>query len=74
MEKRCLRLTSCLGMLENTISWLRRHGSMDSEAKLYLLRAENEFLMSTTDMKISTDLHVKEFLGIQKEKTFLTLL
>ena len=47
---------------------------MDSEAKLYLLRAENEFLMSTTDMKISTDLHVKEFLGIQKEKTFLTLL
>ena len=47
---------------------------MDSEAKLYLLRAENEFLMSTTDMKISTDLHVKEFFGIQKEKTFLTLL
>ncbi len=43
---------------------------MDSEGKLYLTRAEDEFLLAQNDLRISTDLNTKEFLGITKEKTF----
>ena len=43
---------------------------MDSEVNLYLLRAEDEFLLAENDMKLSTDFKVKELLGIQKDKTF----
>ena len=43
---------------------------MDSEVKLYLRRAEDEFLLSENDMKISLDIRLKEILGIPKEKTF----
>lgn len=43
---------------------------MDTEDKLYLKRAEDEFLLAQNDMKISTDLSAKELLGIGAEKTF----
>lgn len=43
---------------------------MDSEVNLYLLRAEDEFLLSQKDLQISVDHQTKEFLGIPKEKTF----
>jgi uncharacterized protein (UPF0332 family) len=43
---------------------------MDSEVNLYLLRAEDEFLLSQKDLQISTDNKTKEFFGIQKDKTF----
>ncbi len=43
---------------------------MDSEVKLYLQRAEDEFLLSENDMKISINIRLKEILGIPKEKTF----
>lgn len=43
---------------------------MDSEVNLYLERAEDEFLLAENDMKASTDIKVKEMLGLQKEKTF----
>ena len=43
---------------------------MDSEVNLYLLRAEDEFLLSQKDLQISIDDKTKEFLGIPKEKTF----
>ncbi len=43
---------------------------MDSEVELYLMRAEDEFLLAENDMKSSTDLKIKEILGIQKNKTF----
>ena len=43
---------------------------MDSKVNLYLLRAEDEFLLSKKDMQISTDDKTKEFLGVPKEKTF----
>lgn len=43
---------------------------MDSEVNLYLIRAEDEFLLAKNDMKASIDLKVKEILGLQKEKTF----
>jgi uncharacterized protein (UPF0332 family) len=43
---------------------------MDSEVELYILRAEDEFLLSQNDMTISTDEKTKEFLGIPKDKTF----
>jgi len=59
-------------MLGNTTNWLERRESMDSEPKLYFLRAENEFLMANIDLRVSTDAKVKEILGIQKEKTFFS--
>jgi len=43
---------------------------MDSEASLYLLRAEDEFLLAQKDLQLSTDIKTKEFLGIPLEKTF----
>jgi uncharacterized protein (UPF0332 family) len=43
---------------------------MDSEVNLYLLRAEDEFLLSQKDLQISTDDKAKDFLGIPKDKTF----
>jgi len=43
---------------------------MDSEANLYLLRAEDEFLLSQKDLQASTDEKTKDFLGIPKDKTF----
>lgn len=43
---------------------------MDSEANLYLLRAEDEFLLSQKDLQISTDDKTKSLLGIPKDKTF----
>ena len=43
---------------------------MDSEARLYLARAEDEFLLAKKDMQISIDQKIKEILGILKEKTF----
>ena len=43
---------------------------MDSEVSLYLIRAEGEFLLAEKDMQISTDIKIKEILGIQKDKTF----
>src|SRR3989344_368288 len=43
---------------------------MDSEVKLYLARAEDEFLLAKKDMQISTDIKIKEILGILKDKTF----
>ncbi len=43
---------------------------MDSEVNLYLIRAEDEFLLAENDMKASIDIKVKEILGLQKEKTF----
>ena len=43
---------------------------MDSEVKLYINRAEDEFLLAENDMKSSTDLKIKEVLGIQENKTF----
>ncbi len=43
---------------------------MDSEVKLYLIRAEDEFLLAKKVMQISVDTKIKETLGIQKGKTF----
>jgi len=43
---------------------------MDSEVNLYLLRAEDEFLLSQKDLQISKDDKTKDFLGIPKDKTF----
>lgn len=43
---------------------------MDSEVNLYLLRAEDEFLLSQKDLQISTEDKTKNFLGIPKDKTF----
>jgi uncharacterized protein (UPF0332 family) len=43
---------------------------MDSEVNLYLLRAEDEFLLSQNDLQVSTDDKTKDFLGIPKDKTF----
>ncbi|MFH1365756.1 MAG: HEPN domain-containing protein [archaeon] len=43
---------------------------MDSEVNLYLLRAEDEFLLSQKDLQVSTDDKTKDFLGIPKDKTF----
>lgn len=43
---------------------------MDSEVNLYLIRAEDEFLLSQKDLQISTEDKTKEFLGIPKDKTF----
>lgn len=43
---------------------------MDTEVKLYINRAEGEFLLAENDMKTSTDLKAKEFFGIQRDKTF----
>jgi len=43
---------------------------MVSEAKLYMSRAEDEFLLAQKDIQISTDENTKKFLGIQKDKTF----
>ena len=43
---------------------------MDSEVNLYLIRAEDEFMLAEKDMKISTDIKLKAALGIPKEKTF----
>lgn len=43
---------------------------MDSEVELYIIRAEDEFLLAQKDMEISTNSRIKEVLGIPKEKTF----
>lgn len=43
---------------------------MDSEIRLHLIRAEDEFLLAEKDMQTSTDLKIKEILGILPEKTF----
>ena len=43
---------------------------MDSEIKLYLDRAEDEFLLSQKDMELSSDPKTKETFGIPAEKTF----
>src|SRR3989344_2645267 len=43
---------------------------MDSEVNLYLMRAEDEFLLARKDMQISIEIKIKEILGIQKDKTF----
>ena len=43
---------------------------MDSEVELYLNRAEDEFLLAEKDMQLSTDIKLKEQLGIKQEKTF----
>ena len=43
---------------------------MDSEVKLYMQRAEDEFLLSQKDMSISIDDNAKNILGIPKGKTF----
>jgi len=43
---------------------------MDSEVNLYLLRAEDEFLLSQKDLQVSTDDKTKDLLGIPKDKTF----
>lgn len=43
---------------------------MDSEVKLYLNRAEDEYLLATKDLDISTKEEVKSFLGIPQDKTF----
>lgn len=43
---------------------------MGSEAELYALRAEDEFLLAEKDMLISTDAKVKAELGIPLGKTF----
>ena len=43
---------------------------MDSGAELYLIRAEDEFLLAEKDMQISTDIKIKGLLGIPAEKTF----
>ena len=43
---------------------------MDSEVNLYLLRAEDEFLLAQKDLQASIDDKTKDFLGIPKDKTF----
>lgn len=43
---------------------------MDSRVDLYLIRAEDEFLLAEKDLKISINIQLKETLGIPKEKTF----
>ncbi|MFA5888124.1 MAG: hypothetical protein WC852_05440 [Candidatus Nanoarchaeia archaeon] len=43
---------------------------MASEAELYTIRAEDEFLLAEKDMLISTDAKVKAELGIPIGKTF----
>lgn len=43
---------------------------MDSEVNLYLIRAEDEFLLSEKDMYISTNIKAKKILGIPIDKTF----
>ncbi len=43
---------------------------MDSEVELFILRAEDEFLLASSEMKMSTDMKVKEALGIIENKTF----
>ena len=45
---------------------------MDSLVRLYLKRAEDEFIMSGSDMRISTETSVKEMLGIPQDKTFFS--
>ena len=43
---------------------------MDSEVELYLIRAEDEFILAKKDMELSRDNSLKEKLGIPTEKTF----
>ena len=43
---------------------------MDSETKLYLNRAEDEYLLATKDLDLSTKKEVKSFFGIPEDKTF----
>lgn len=43
---------------------------MASEARLYIARAEDEFLLAQKDMQTSIDENIKKILGIQKDKTF----
>ncbi|MDI6738550.1 MAG: hypothetical protein QME12_08645 [Nanoarchaeota archaeon] len=46
---------------------------MGSEAELYAIRAEDEFLLAEKDMLISTDAKAKIALGIPIGKTFFYL-
>jgi uncharacterized protein (UPF0332 family) len=43
---------------------------MDSGVRVYIKRAEDEFLLSEKDMRISTEENLKGILGIPREKTF----
>lgn len=43
---------------------------MDSEVRLYLQRAEDEFLLAEKDMDISIDSKLKDILNISRDKTF----
>ena len=43
---------------------------MDLEVELLILRAEDEFLLATSDLKLSIDKKAKETMGIQENKTF----
>ena len=43
---------------------------MDSETELYMMRAEDEYLLSQKDLQVSIDDKIKELLGIPKNKTF----
>jgi uncharacterized protein (UPF0332 family) len=45
---------------------------MDSEVRLFLQRAQDEFLLSENDMKISTEENIKDILGIPPRKTFFS--
>ncbi|MBU1199293.1 MAG: hypothetical protein KKF46_07310 [Nanoarchaeota archaeon] len=42
---------------------------MDSLIKIYLQRAEDEFILAQKDMEISLNQKTKEFLGIPKDKS-----
>jgi len=43
---------------------------MDSEIKLYLTRAEDEFFLANKDLELSIDPKIKDLLGAPNEKTF----
>ena len=43
---------------------------MDLEVELLILRAEDEFLLATSDLKLLIDKKAKETMGIQENKTF----
>lgn len=43
---------------------------MDSEVNLFLIRAEDEFLLAQKDLQVSIDNKTKDILGIPKDKTF----
>ncbi|MFA6073604.1 MAG: hypothetical protein WC758_05815, partial [Candidatus Woesearchaeota archaeon] len=43
---------------------------MDSDAKIYIERAENELLLANVNFNISTSKKLKEELGVPSDKTF----